>query len=394
MTLAAGCFTPSEDFLKYMLGQVQEHAELEGPMARVAKLAQNVVDRLERTLQRGARNKPPSRYEVETVTQGGILLCRVFMQDDSKRTIVMDSSCTVAELIKEIFQKTRVAVDEQRAFSIYVHCLQLLGEVPLALKPSEMICDVLYNCEKHAKPKRFRGELEWLFSFRRRLFTPLGNMDMVDPVTLNLLFHQGVRSVSEGQHPVSDEVAMDLAAYQLQAEFGDGDHLFVEAQRSKYFPKRVLAQHPKFDELEFLLLPRSAKLKGMSRQDVQKSYLKILHSWKFYGSHMWPVKRKEKPNSVLLAINYRGIHVLRHGALTELESYPALSVVSWTPVPKKSFHVSTGNMMQSKEHIFFTEDSVEIEALWQEYVDVIVQRRQKKKRQAMARRALHRQNHS
>ena len=88
LCLCTGCFLPTEDFSKYLVGHVQETKELdEGPMAEEAKIALQCYDRIGRTLQKGRRKYPPCDYEIETVLAGGQMLCKVHLLDHSVRTV-------------------------------------------------------------------------------------------------------------------------------------------------------------------------------------------------------------------------------------------------------------------------------------------------------------------
>ena len=88
LSICTGCFLPTEDFSKYLVGHVQETKELdEGPMAEEAKYAKACYEKIGRTLQKGRRKFPPSDYEIETIENSGTLLCRIELLDRAVKTV-------------------------------------------------------------------------------------------------------------------------------------------------------------------------------------------------------------------------------------------------------------------------------------------------------------------
>lgn len=62
-------------------------------------------------------------------------------------------------------------------------------------------------------------------------------MDCRDPVQLNLLYEQCKVGVLQGNHPVTRDMACDLAALQCQIQYGD---LQESRQKSASFLELVL----------------------------------------------------------------------------------------------------------------------------------------------------------
>lgn len=56
---------------------------------------------------------------------------------------------------------------------------------------------------------------------RRKFFFSDTNVDCRDPVQLNLLYEQCKMGVLQGNHPVTRDMACNLAALQCQIQYGD-----------------------------------------------------------------------------------------------------------------------------------------------------------------------------
>ena len=88
LCMCTGCFLPTEDFSKYLVGHVQETKELdEGPMAEEAKYAKMCYERIGRTLQKGRRKHAPGEFEMECIETANTLLCRIHLLDGSVKTV-------------------------------------------------------------------------------------------------------------------------------------------------------------------------------------------------------------------------------------------------------------------------------------------------------------------
>jgi talin len=74
----------------------------------------------------------------------------------------------------------------------------------------------------HGKTLREQGIVESeVLLLKRKYFYSDANVDSRDPVQLNLLYEQAREQILDGTHPVRLEDAVQLAALQVQVQFGD-----------------------------------------------------------------------------------------------------------------------------------------------------------------------------
>lgn len=398
LNLCVGCFLPSQAFARHLIGHVQDHQELtEGPLADIGALANACYERIGRTIKRGSRKKCPSREEIAAVCSNRPMLCRIEMMDGSVKTVMMDSACIVEEILGEVFQKMDITYDQKslETYSIFLTCDELSVSTPLAI--SESVGDRLRWAESYGKEnssggggKKGKGggageelDMEWRFVFRRRLFLFANKIDCLemDAGHLYLTFWQTVREVAAGRHPVDMEEMPELAAIHLQVEFGEHQHLFSESTMYKYIPK-ILADQQSFADWQFKLLSPAAKLRQLDRRQLQLRYIEICRKWKYWGSSVFPVRRQQKPQDVNLVVNFRGAGVFLPGVKEPVHWWGYENFLNWSATPR-TWIMRSGDATKNSEHKFYTRQANDIRAIFQAYLDVLINHVQARKKEKM-----------
>ena len=176
-------------------------------------------------------------------------LLKVRLQDKSLRSIMVDDSQVVANLMVIIC--TKIGITNHDEYSLAQDKKEeeqenhtpnksrtLGGTLTLRRKKgddNEPVVDAKMATMRrnlhtedgipwvdHSKTLREQGieETEVLL-LKRKYFYSDANVDSRDPVQLNLLYEQAKEQILEGTHPVEIEKAITFAAHQVQIQFGD-----------------------------------------------------------------------------------------------------------------------------------------------------------------------------
>lgn len=144
------------------------------------------------------------------------IYCRIFMLDGTSKAIFIDPASTIQFATNQIVSK--IDLKDSEGFEI---CEGGIG-YDVGLKPEANLCDIMASWEfKKEKPK---------FIFKKRFFKQR-TKHITDPIELNLIYHQTCYEVLTSQLVVTQEMAIELAAYQIQINHGD-------SQKDKQFLTR------------------------------------------------------------------------------------------------------------------------------------------------------------
>ncbi|VDN24157.1 unnamed protein product [Gongylonema pulchrum] len=134
---------------------------------------------------------------------------------------------------------------------------------------------------------------------RRKFFFSDTNVDCRDPVQLNLLYEQCKMGVLQGNHPVTRDMACNLAALQCQIQYGDlQDH----RQRTNFLDLRELLpkEYAKSKDNEKRIMDGYRELAGKSELDAKSKYVHLCRSLLTYGVTFFVVKEKMKGKNKLV----------------------------------------------------------------------------------------------
>lgn len=300
----------------------------------------------------------------------------------SRSAYNVDEKASSSHLIGLVSRRLDLTDDSQSQFAIY----EVKGEEERCLLPEEKPGSLV--SPSNPDPK---------LVFKRKIFTRDEDEGKEDKVAKNLIFHQAVHSVIEGEYPCpSVDDVIRLAALQTQANFGEHNptkHIpgFFGSNLSQHVPKSIIAsKQPK--EWEMAIFKCHSELsKGKSEEeaknDAKNEYLNIVKSWKCYGTQYFkncrtvtaPAKLKMGNAKVTIGVNIDGITVLmgKEKDLTTL-SFPYTDLLSWSTgsqslqkEPSFSFEVGSSSNDPTK-YVFETKFASSINDLVQNYVDVLI----------------------
>ncbi|KAJ7412997.1 hypothetical protein WISP_93590 [Willisornis vidua] len=160
---------------------------------------------------------------------------KIRMLDGSVKTVMVDDSKTVGELLVTIC--SRIGITNYEEYSLIQESIEekkeestgtlkkdrtlLRDERKMEKLKAKLHTDDDLNWLDHSRTFREQGvdENETLL-LRRKFFYSDQNVDSRDPVQLNLLYVQARDDILNGSHPVSFEKACEFGGFQAQIQFG------------------------------------------------------------------------------------------------------------------------------------------------------------------------------
>ncbi|XP_041458339.1 talin-1-like isoform X4 [Lytechinus variegatus] len=334
---------------------------------------------------------------------------RIKMLDGSAKTLLIDDSNTVSQMLITIC--TKVGVTNYDEYSL---CRDMEEEIKKdggtlnrstlkKEKKKDPGASILRDEKKMETLKRklhTDDEMNWLdhtrtlreqgvdenecLIFRRKYFYSDQNVDKRDPVQLNLLYVQSRDAILNGTHPCSLEEACLLAGTQCQIQYGDHneskhkpgflelkDMLPKEYVKVKGVEKRIFAEH--------------REMIGMAELDAKVKYTQHCRSLKTYGITFFLVKEKMKGKNKLvprlLGINRESVVRVDEKTKEILKTWNLTTVRRWAASPK-SFTLDFGDYSDSYYSVQTTEGEA-IGALIAGYIDIILKKQKGKDRMGL-----------
>nr|XP_027203263.1 talin-2-like [Dermatophagoides pteronyssinus] len=216
--------------------------------------------------------------------------------------------------------------------------------------------------------------------FRRKYFYSDQNIDSRDPMQLHLLYVQTRDAIINGQHPVTLEQACEFAGIQCQIDHGD----YVETKHKQgfldlknYLPKDYLKQK----NIEKRIFMEHKKHIGrVNNLDAKVLYVTKARLLKTYGVTFFLVKEKMQGKNKLVPrlLGVTKDSVLRLDEKTKeiLKTWPLTTVKRWAPTPN-SFTLDFGDYSDSYYSVQTTEGE-QISKLIGGYIDIILRRKKAK----------------
>lgn len=326
---------------------------------------------------------------------------KVQMLDGTVKTMMIDDSQPVANLMVVICTKLGITnhdeygliretsedeTDQSQKSSGY-------GTLTLRRKREEKERDA--KMDQLRKKLKTDDELNWIdvsktlreqginegepVLLRRKFFFSDGNIDSHDPVQLNLLYVQARDAILDGTHPVTEELACQLAGVQVHIQFGnhnDAKHKppFLDLKeflpqsyvKTKGAEKKVFAEHKKHF--------------GLSELDAKVLYTKTCRSLPTYGVTFFLVKEKMKGKNKLvprlLGINKDSVLRLDERTKEILKTWPLTTVRRWGASPN-TFTLDFGDY-SDQYYSVQTREAEQILQIIAGYIDIILKKKQAK----------------
>jgi len=306
-----------------------------------------------------------------------VRLLQVKMMDGTLKSISMDTSQNVGELVRVFSFHIGITTPEEYSFST-LHQPQYqpsdyqkpmsIGKLPRRKSPSHIGTNKIGWLD-HDKSLRAQGVDDIEVLVYRKKFFFFKSVD--NAVELHLQFHQLHRDVSHDNLWCTQQEAVKLAALQCQVEFGDYD----QAKRYHTDLSRFLPSvHSKVKHISDLLVGEHQKLCGMSEATAKLQYVQLCQSLPTYGVTFFFVREKIKGRNKLVS-NLLGIEkdsVLTADASTQniKKAWP-LKMIRRYAATLNSFTFDFGDYSNGYYSVSTTEGK-EISHILGKYINMVV----------------------
>ncbi|KAM4829478.1 talin-2 isoform 1-T1 [Thomomys bottae] len=321
---------------------------------------------------------------------------KIRMLDGSVKTVMVDDSKTVGELLVTIC--SRIGITNYEEYSLIQETVEekkeegtgtlkkdrtlLRDERKMEKLKAKLHTDDDLNWLDHSRTFREQGvdENETLL-LRRKFFYSDQNVDSRDPVQLNLLYVQARDDILNGSHPVSFEKACEFGGFQAQIQFGphvEHKHKPGFLDLKEFLPKEYIKQRG----AEKRIFQEHKNCGEMSEIEAKVKYVKLARSLRTYGVSFFLVKEKMKGKNKLvprlLGITKDSVMRVDEKSKEVLQEWPLTTVKRWAASPK-SFTLDFGEYQESYYSVQTTEGE-QISQLIAGYIDIILKKKQSKDR--------------
>ncbi|XP_069851354.1 talin-2 isoform X2 [Dipodomys merriami] len=321
---------------------------------------------------------------------------KIRMLDGSVKTVMVDDSKTVGELLVTIC--SRIGITNYEEYSLIQETIEekkeegtgtlkkdrtlLRDERKMEKLKAKLHTDDDLNWLDHSRTFREQGvdENETLL-LRRKFFYSDQNVDSRDPVQLNLLYVQARDDILNGSHPVSFEKACEFGGFQAQIQFGphvEHKHKPGFLDLKEFLPKEYIKQRG----AEKRIFQEHKNCGEMSEIEAKVKYVKLARSLRTYGVSFFLVKEKMKGKNKLvprlLGITKDSVMRVDEKSKEVLQEWPLTTVKRWAASPK-SFTLDFGEYQESYYSVQTTEGE-QISQLIAGYIDIILKKKQSKDR--------------
>ncbi|XP_015275713.1 PREDICTED: talin-2 [Gekko japonicus] len=321
---------------------------------------------------------------------------KIRMLDGSVKTVMVDDSKTVGELLVTIC--SRIGITNYEEYSLIQESNEekkeegtgtlkkdrtlLRDEKKMEKLKAKLHTDDDLNWLDHSRTFREQGvdENETLL-LRRKFFYSDQNVDSRDPVQLNLLYVQARDDILNGSHPVSFEKACEFGGFQAQIQFGphvEHKHKPGFLDLKEFLPKEYIKQRG----AEKRIFQEHKNCGEMTEIEAKVKYVKLARSLRTYGVSFFLVKEKMKGKNKLvprlLGITKESVMRVDERTKEVLQEWPLTTVKRWAASPK-SFTLDFGEYQESYYSVQTTEGE-QISQLIAGYIDIILKKKQSKDR--------------
>jgi talin len=265
----------------------------------------------------------------------GKTLIRVYLLDNSMKTMLVEDSATVEGVVATMAAKVGILNPAEYAPCFSLHECRDGVTIERALPPGSLIVKLVEG---------WPAGLEVRLVFQLKLFMESIRMTS-DPRMIYMLYIQGVYNVITGIYPTPMDEAVSLATLQVQAKFGDHDpskHVpgFLSKQLRALIPSALLPRRTPTQWQEEIL-GRHAILNDAAKATPQLLYHQILLARDYYGCAFFLVRQSYSqmlPPDIVVGISGGGIFLLRPEDKMTLERYTLGEIYRWGFKPSKTFY--------------------------------------------------------
>lgn len=200
------------------------------------------------------------------------------------------------------------------------------------------------------------------FSLRKTFFSN-SEVTILDPIVVDIVYHQAKKEVLEGVLPVSEELAVELAVLNLKDNAKNSNAVLNSNQLDSLLPSKLLP-NKEVSEWIALLMEKYDKVSETERTPKQR-YLKLLATnCIFFGATRFLVNYH--PGRLFLYMSHRGAWV------TEVDSFKILQFWNYPDILQYAFIetyfiILAGNLQRPKKFFFSTPEIELVAKVFEQY---------------------------
>jgi len=237
---------------------------------------------------------------------------KIKLLDDTIKTVLVDDSTDVSDITNVI--GTRMDIKNPEEFSLKL------------LTSNSWLNPALTLTEQGIKE-------DDVLLLKKKFFFNDANVDKSDPLQLHLLYIQSTDAVVSGDHLTSRQEACDLAALQLQVQYGNYNP--DKANKPGWLNLKAILppQHQKSRNIDKDILKEYSKLINTETDNGKYKYIQLCRSLKTYGITFFDIKTKVKKKLTpqLLGVTRHSVIQLDPETKEVIKEYPLTHLKRWAP---------------------------------------------------------------
>lgn len=362
MWLATGTFSCTQLVLKELNQFLKTH---------IHPVAQDSLQRLQKTLRNGNRKYPPHQVEVEAIQHKSTqIFHKVYFPDDSDEAFQVDSSMRSSDFCENIAKRLGLIFSE--GFCLFIKIWDKVFSVP----QNDFFFDYIRELTewmKRARPSRTGGHIQYqyqIFFMKKLWLNTVPGRDKNADVIFH--FHQELPKYLRGYHKCSKSDAVRLAALLFRVKFDSSQLTSIPQILQEIIPANLIkAQKPNDWTKAVSAAYREDGV--MTAEDAKVNFLKYTFKWSTFGSAFFEVKQTTErtyPEFVILAINRHGISIIHPTTKDILAQHPYTSISNWSS-GNTYFTVSVGNLIRGAKLLCETSQGYKMDDLLTSYTSVM-----------------------
>ncbi|XP_068619002.1 myosin-I heavy chain [Battus philenor] len=336
------------------------HAGEEGKFARRAEQVALSIAQV------GRRGSAPSREELLCAAARRPMHVRVLLLDGKQHGLVFGPAATADHLVAMLREKIGLS-DSAAGYALYEVCANSTpaGTGERALAGSERVGDVLARWEKAGATAA-----SCRLVFKKRLFLGERPLHTACVAEMELLYYQVLHAIRHDRLPIETDEAVMVAALHAQVVSGEcsgeGGEEWLAAARAVLPPRLAPLPAPAV-RLHHLAL------RGTPPHSAMQRALTLAASWPLARATVFDVMQSftsNWPRALWLAVDARGLTLLRRGARAALVSHDHEQLLAVSPAPRALLLVTRADRKHAKL-VLSTDQAYQIATLIKDYIEAV-----------------------
>jgi hypothetical protein len=294
--------------------------------------------------------------------------------------IKVESYTTIRDLKIQLMNKLDFNIQRAVYYSIYEICEKKSGTEERFIDDSEKVCDILSVWSNEFLRDKKTGDSSKFHLYLKLLIYYPFEKDDID--TLSVVYHQTVYDVLTGKHPVDERKIINLAAYQLVAEFEDDEDPAAKKLNdnvNKYIPVSKASLMSPEDWRE-KILEQYRKVNDLKKNDAKWEYVQELKNLCTYQTQQFYGKYNEQksgtneddiPDECIIGFRPDGILILDREH-NEIVLYKYETIMNWGISKNQLIICISTSMNEIKRICFFTSQTKVIQTLIEIYCNLMI----------------------